>query len=593
MSESPHLFEAFLQDRWRRANLYGYFAECIGLMAMLGVTIGIAIFLTPLPLHWLVPAHIFGILFCGLPTLVSQRSNTVHRRGLAVFDFLTFAAIFGGISGAVDVHLGMPAVLATCFPIVAAWGIYPQTRSGAVLRPMATWMVFGAAYFPLSGWSLTGPYLLVFALAGIGGSICAALTSHTLWDSLRHLFEANLRLDTAVEEARAGTRAKSEFLANMSHEIRTPMNGVIGLLSLLERTRLDEEQQELVGTMRYSGRTLLGIVNDVLDFSKIEAGRMELEQIGFQPRELAEEAVKIVRSAADGKPLEVRCEVAREVPETLVGDPVRLRQVLLNLLNNAVKFTSEGEVALRIRAERTGPGEVLARFHVQDTGLGMSRHQLELLFQPFTQADSSTTRRFGGTGLGLAICKELVEKMGGEISVQSAPGEGSTFSFTARLATTGLSGGFADAEQGDDPPLDARFFNATVLLVEDNPVNQTLARRMLDELGLRSDLAEDGLQALAAMRAKRYDLVLMDCQMPRMDGFQATREIRAMEDDRRSVPIIALTANAMAGDRARVLDAGMDDYLAKPYDFEGLLAVLGRWLPWSAEEPAAAPRRAS
>ena len=521
-----------------------------------------------------------------------------------------------------------------------------------------------------------------------------------------------------AEEAQAASKAKSQFLANMSHEIRTPMNGVLGMTELLVNTPLTERQRHMVDTVHRSGTALLGIINDILDFSKIEAGKLALEQLAFGLRQTIEEAVELFSEPAGTKGLELTCFVPPEAPDTVIGDPVRFRQVLLNLLGNAVKFTEQGEVSLWVHCLSTEAERVRLKCEVRDTGIGISQEAQEQIFAAFSQADGSTTRRFGGTGLGLAIVKQLVQLMDGEVGIHSVPGQGSTFWFTMQLEydptvqsvqptpTQSLAGmkvlivddnatnrfilesqlrsWEAEAVSADsaaaalaqlkqavakhhafdiaildihmpdidgimlshtiraDPALrnvrllalssvdqsssvnessSSNFsawlrkparqsllreclarqrstapdtapppaypkastlaINGRILLTEDNPVNREVAIAMLELLGCHVDLAENGQQALEAVSKQHYDLVLMDCQMPVLDGFSATAAIRQQETasgTSRRLPIIALTANAMEGDRERCLAAGMDDYLSKPFSQGDLHTILQRWM---------------
>ena len=468
--------------------------------------------------------------------------------GLNWTGFVLILATIGFANGvasvmSADIRLAM-SFLSLIFIPAVPWGLRGDMVGGPMLMSMS------AFYFC---------FLTVFcrrqnhsALAGF-------------WDSMRLETQA-MELRRAKELAETATVAKTQFLAAMSHEIRTPLSGVLGLTNLLAETELDNKQRELTRSIQQSGDLLLTIVNDILDYSKIGAGKLTLENVPFEIRDVVGQSIEPMAKIAGPKQIVLECHVSSEIGPWLRGDPTRIKQVMNNLLSNALKFTEKGRI--QVLVHRDG---VSVRFAVRDTGIGIPALAQRQLFEEFSQADQSTSRRFGGTGLGLAICKKLVAAMGGEIGVESNPGKGSLFWFKLPLAEA------APSEQRKAATQERVVRQLRVLIAEDNPVNQRVILHLVGKkLGHHAVLVNNGLEAVEAFRAQDFDLVLMDCQMPVMDGFEAARMIRA-SGARGGLPIIAVTANAFAEDRERCISAGMTDHLPKPVQTKDLERVMNKW----------------
>jgi len=393
---------------------------------------------------------------------------------------------------------------------------------------------------------------------------------------------------TAKASAERANQVKSQFLANMSHELRTPINGVAGMAELMSRTNLSPKQDRYLAAIRGSGKTLLTVINDILDFSKIEAGKLRVQEQDFDPASTVSGVIELQAPQARAKGIELACFVAPDMPAAVLGDSGRLQQILSNLVANAIKFTEQGRVVVRGAVAERADRDLVLRFEVSDTGIGIAPGEIARLFQAFSQVDSSDSRRYGGTGLGLAIAKQLAEMMGGKIGVESRPGSGSTFWFTVRVLPSdpdkilpeigaGISLAPLDSSEAVPGAPTSGGEAISVLVAEDNPINQEIAVEMLEALGCRVDVVADGRAAVEAVKRRRYSIVLMDCQMPEMNGYEATSRIRRGEAGGRRLPIVAVTAHAMGGDREKALAAGMDDYVTKPITMAKLARVVQRW----------------
>lgn len=562
-----------MEEQYKRANAPRFLPFLRG-----GATL--AFFCYPV---WLLWDHHFGTLQSFSEALLIRFCTMAYFAGVVALSFRPRAAQYANL-------LGGLTLVVTCWTTCATLGLVSNgviLGSGITLLPLVVAPImtdFGIAMITIAisvavieGYMLAGhaPHEVLFS-ANFSMMTLTLLIGTLVYLNIqlrRASFRTEINLERARCEAEAASRAKSEFLATMSHEVRTPLNGILGILSLLKDTALDARQRDYVETVRYSGDTLLTILNDILDFSKMEAGKFDIEAVDFSMEKLIASVIALMKGRADEKGLKLSSYISKDIPRYARGDVTRLRQVLLNLVSNAIKFTPTGRVTLRVEQKAA-----LTRFSVEDTGMGISDADQKKLFKEFSQADSSVSRRFGGTGLGLAICRKIVELMKGDLGVISRTGEGSTFWFEIPLEPAASPQATEEEAGGSGLPL---LKPLSVLVAEDNKVNQKVIAGLLEKGGHGFMIAADGAEALDYLKsgAKKFDLVLMDMQMPLVDGLTATQEIRKLSAPEKDIPVIALTANAVRGDELRCLSAGMNDYVSKPINPEALFRAMARQVP--------------